>query len=85
MWLSGLRTQLVPLRIRVSFLDSLSGLRIGHCLEMLGRSQTWLGSRVAVAVSAAVAAPIHPLAWELLYTTGVALKRKKKKKGKELS
>ena len=28
----------------------------------------------------AVAAPIRPLAWELLYATGVALKSRKKKK-----
>ena len=31
-------------------LASLSGLRIQHCPELWCRSQTWLGSRVAVAV-----------------------------------
>ena len=30
----------------------------------------------------AAAAPIRPLAWELLYATGAALKKKKKKKHK---
>lgn len=41
----------------------------------------WLGSSVAVAVvyRPAAAALIQPLAWELPYATGVALKRKKKK------
>ena len=38
----------------------------------------WLGSGVAMAVAQASApAPIQPLAWELPYATGVALKRKK--------
>ena len=40
----------------------------------------WLGSAIAVAVAAAW---IQPLAWELLYATGAALKRKGKKKEKE--
>ena len=31
-------------------LASLSGLRIEHCCELWCRSQTWLGSRIAVAV-----------------------------------
>ena len=34
----------------------------------------WLESRVAVAA----VAPTQPLAWDLLYAAGVALKRKKK-------
>jgi len=41
-----------------------------------------LRSHVAVAVvlqGAAAAALIQPLAWELLYAVGVALKKKKKK------
>ena len=42
-----------------------------------------LGSSVAVLLAQAVAtAPIQPLAWELLYASGVALKRPKKKKHK---
>ena len=36
----------------------------------------WLGSHVAMAA----AAPIQPLAWELPYARGTALKRKKEKK-----
>ena len=43
-----------------------------------------LGSGVAVAVGRLEAmAPIRPLAWELPYTEGVALKRPKKKKKKK--
>ena len=38
---------------RVRSLASLSGLRIRHCHELWGRSQTWLGSGVAVAVAQA--------------------------------
>ena len=41
------------------------------------RSQTWLGSGVAVLVAAA--AQIRPIAWEPPYATSAALKRKKKK------
>ena len=39
-----------------------------------------LRSLVAVAVAVAATAPILPLAWELPYAAGVALKEKKKKK-----
>jgi len=47
------------------------------------RSQTQLGSCVAVAVVwVSAATPIGPLAWELPYATGAALKRQKKKKKK---
>ena len=35
----------------VGSLTSLSGLRIWRCPELWCRSQTWLGSRVAVAVA----------------------------------
>ena len=41
-----------------------------------------LKSGVAMAVAqTAAAAQIQPLAWELSYATGVAIKRKKKKAG----
>ena len=50
LWLSGLQAQLVSMRTQVPSLASLSGLRIRRCLEMQGRLQVWLGSRVAVAV-----------------------------------
>ena len=41
----------IRLRLRVLSLASLSGLRIWHCHELWGRSQTQLGSGVAVAVA----------------------------------
>ena len=40
----------------------------------------WLGSQVAVALAATV--PIGPLAWELPYAMGAALKRQKEKRYK---
>ena len=67
------------MRTRVRSPASLSGLRIRHCCELWCRSQTHLGSQVTVAVALAAAALIQPLAWELLHTLGVALKRPKKK------
>ena len=51
--LRGLRTQLVSMRMQVWSLASLSGLRIRHCCELWSRSQTQLGSQVAVAVTKA--------------------------------
>ena len=42
--------QLGTTRLRVRFLASLSELRIQHCHELWCRSQTKLGSGVAVAV-----------------------------------
>ena len=52
---------------------------IWRCRELRCRSQTRLGSRVAVAVCRPVAtAPVGPLAWEPPYVSGVALQRKKK-------
>ena len=52
--------------MRVRSLASLSGLRIQHFLELRCRS--------------AAAALIGPLAWELAYATGVALKKKENNK-----
>ena len=49
------------------------------CRELWCRLQTQLGSSTAVAVAAGEA-PIQPLAWELPYAAGVALKSEKKKK-----
>ena len=41
----------------------------------------WLGSRMSVLwCRSAAVAPIQPLAWELAYASGAALKRRKKKK-----
>ena len=47
------QTQLVSMSIQVSSLASLSGIQ--HCCELWCRSQTLLGSGIAVAVAVAVA------------------------------
>ena len=71
------RIWLVSMRTQVRSLASLKGLRI-H--ELQCRAQRQLRSRLAVAVyRPAAVAPIRPLAWELPYTIGEALKRGKKK------
>ena len=44
------RIQLGIMGSQVRSLASLSGLRIGHCRELWCRSQTQLGSDIAVAV-----------------------------------
>ena len=64
------------MRTQVRFLASLTGLRIWRCHELWCMSQTWLGSRVAVALAYAggyssVSTP---------YAAGVSLKDQKKKK-----
>ena len=83
MWLSELRMQLVPMRIRVQSLASLSGegcgiatsCSVGHrCVSDL--VLLWLWPRLAGA------APIQPLAWKLPYAVDAALKRKKRKEKK---
>ena len=81
LWLSGLRPDIVSLRMQVLSLDLLSGLRIWHCHSCsIGPKWCsdpellWLWCRPAAV------APIPPLAWEPPYATGVALKRKRKKK-----
>ena len=51
LWLSGQRIQLGTMRVWVWSLASLSGLWIRHCCELWCRSQMWLGSGVAVALS----------------------------------
>ena len=72
---------LVSVRMQVRFLALLSRLKIQHCHDLWCRSQTWLGSQVAVAVvKASTEAPIRPVACELPYALGVVLKRPKKKK-----
>ena len=49
------------------------------CHERWCRSQTWLGSAVAVAMAWAgsCSSDSAPLAWELPYAAGAAIKRKK--------
>ena len=59
------------MRIWVWYLALLSGLRIQCCYELWGRP--------------AAAAPIQPLACELPYAAGVALKKKKKNKNLDLT
>ena len=60
---------------------SVSGLRTQYWHKLWCRSRKQLRSCVAVVVAWVTAAPlIWPLAWELPYTAGVAIKRKKKKR-----
>ena len=66
------------MRLHVQSLASLSGLRIWHCHGLWQRSKIQLGSCIAVVwYSVAATAPVGPLAWELPYAMGVALKKKK--------
>ena len=74
-----LRTPLVSTRTRVRSQAPLCGLRMQPGCELWCRSQTRLGSRVAVDTAAA---PIQPLTWELPYAASVTLKWQKKKKKK---
>ena len=64
LWLSGLQTRLVSMRMQVRFLASLGGLTTQRCYKLWHRP--------------AAAAPIPPLNWELPYAAGASLKRKKK-------
>ena len=66
------------MRIQVPSLDFSSVLRTQDGHKLQHRLQMWLGSGVAVAVAAAALIP--PLARELPYATGAALKSKGKKK-----
>ena len=68
LWLSGWRTWHRVDEDAGSILASLSGLKIQHCSDV---AQIWLWHRPAAV------APIQPLAWELTYAAGSALKRKK--------
>ena len=66
------------MKMQVRSLVLLHRLRVLRCYKLQFRLQTWIGSCVAMVVAYAPAeALIRPLAWELSYTTGVALKRKK--------
>ena len=74
--LSGLRTQLVSMRLQVWSLALPSAVRIWRCLELSGRLQMlWLWRRPAAAVS------IQPLAWERHMPQVWPLKKKKKRSG----
>ena len=48
LWLGGLRTDVVSVRMPVPFLALLSGLRIQCCHRLQSRSQIWLRSGIAV-------------------------------------
>ena len=61
-----------------SVLTLFSGLRIRHCSELCCRQQMLFGPGIAVAVAQAGRYSfIQPLAWELPYAVGTALKRLK--------
>ena len=70
-------------RTWVPSLALLSGLTIRCCQELWARLKMQLGSSVAVAVAVgpAATAPIGPLAWELPYAMGPALKKRLNKSG----
>ena len=78
LWLSGLRTQIASMRMQVQSLTLLSGLRIQYCHKLrrcsLDLALLWLWCRVSAA------APIQPLARELPYAAGAALKSKQTNK-----
>ena len=60
-------------------------VNIRRCRELWCRSQTWLGSRVAVLWlrrRPGATAPIGPLAWEPPYAVGAAQRNSKKTKQK---
>ena len=65
MWLSRLRIQLVSMKMQVRSLALFGKLKDPALLIL------WLRPVAAV--------PIQPLAWELLYAKGMAVKRKRKK------
>ena len=85
MWLSGLRIRRVSMRIQVPSLALLSGLRIPCCHELQCRSQTWLNLALLwLWCRLAAATLIPPLAWELPYAAGMALKEKKKRRRRRI-
>ena len=60
LWLSGLQTQLLSMRMWIRFQVSLNGLRIWCCYELWCRSQMWHGSHVAVAVAGSYSSNLTP-------------------------
>ena len=78
MWLSGLQTQLLSMRMQIRFLALLSGLRIRNCRELWCRSQPRLRSWVAMTVASS--SNLTPsLGNSLWHSCGPKKKRKKKK------
>ena len=80
MWVRRLRTQYGVHEDAVQSLASLSGLRIPSCHKLWRRSQMLLRDLLLLWLRCRqTAAPlIRPLVWKLPYTTGAAIKRKKK-------
>ena len=74
----------VSMRMRVQSLASLSGLRVWGCLELWYRSQSGLDP-VLLWHWLAIAVLVQPLAWELPYTTGTALKKQNNNNNKNHS
>ena len=66
------------MRMQVPSLALLTVLRIQHGSELQCRSQTWLRSSIAV-VWYRLTALIRPVAWELPYAAGTAIKKQIKK------
>ena len=79
------QTRLTSIRTWVPSLASFRGLKIWQCRE---QDVGWrLGSDLVLLwlwYRSAGTGPIWPLAWELAYATGVALKRQKEKKKKKI-
>ena len=70
----------MSMKMWVQTLASLCGLRIQHCSKLQRRSQKQFRSGIAVTVTqASAAALIRPLAQELPYANGAAVKRKELK------
>ena len=70
------------MRMWVRSLALLGGLRIQRCHELWSKSQMRLGYGIAMVVAQAVSCSfneVQPLAWELLYAKGAALKKQKYK------
>ena len=61
LWLSGLRTQQVSMRMQVQSMAALSGLRIWCCCKLRHKSQIQLGSYLAVAVVEASTCSSHSI------------------------
>ena len=68
------------MRMQVQSLALLSGLRIWHCVSYGAGHSCGLDLVLLLLwCRPAATAPIQPLAWELPYAMGVALKKTKKK------
>ena len=80
--LAGKEPNIMSVRMQVQFLASPSGLKIRQCCKLQCRLQMRLRSGVATAVAKirpAAPALIRPLARELTYATGAAIKRQTQK------